>query len=94
MKHIIAPLIVIGIAGFLAVKAVDLGNSVAMDGMSALNAKYQGKCVPVADGTRGTILGIRSKTIRLSVTDAKGVETVLNVKRVPLDNMLVPCKSK
>jgi uncharacterized protein (UPF0179 family) len=94
MKNIIAPLVIFAIAGFLAVKAVDLGNSVAMDGMSALNAKYQGKCVPLADGMRGTILGIRSKTIRLAVTDAKGVETVRTVKRVPLDNMLVPCKVK
>jgi hypothetical protein len=94
MKQIIVPIAVVGIAGFLAVKAVDLGNSVAMDGMSALNAKYQGKCVPLADGTRGTILGIRSKTIRLSVTDAKGVETVVTVKRVPLDTMLVPCQGK
>jgi hypothetical protein len=48
----------------------------------------------LADGTRGTILGIRSKTIRVAVTDAKGVETVINVARVPLDNMLVPCLVK
>ncbi|MCS4090071.1 hypothetical protein [Rhizobium sp. BK176] len=94
MKQIIAPLVIFAVGGFLALKAVDLGNSVATEGMAALNAKYQGKCVPLADGTRGTILGIRSKTIRLAVTDAKGTERVLNVKRVPLDNMIVPCQTK
>ncbi|MBY3432979.1 hypothetical protein HFN89_02145 [Rhizobium laguerreae] len=94
MKNVIAPIVIVAVAGFLAIKAVDLGNSVATDGMSAINARYRGKCVPLADGTRGTILGVRAKTIRLAVTDAEGVETIVNVKRVRLDKMLVDCRGK
>jgi hypothetical protein len=92
MNNVVMVMIVAVLCGVLATGALKYGNSVALDGMASLNAKYRGKCVSLSDGKHGTILGIKAKSIRLSVLDGKGQEQVIDVGRVPLDQYVAPCQ--
>ncbi|MDW9478588.1 hypothetical protein GOB57_07715 [Sinorhizobium meliloti] len=94
MNNLLAIVIVLAVTCILATGALDFGNSAADAAMAALNDKYRDKCVSLGEGKRGTILGIRVQTIRLAVTDAKGDEQVVHVKRLPLDKFVIPCQGR
>lgn len=92
MNQIVSGVIVAVVASLLAVGAMSYGNSAALDGLSALSRKYQGRCIGLADGRLGTIGGISAKSIRVNVRNAAGAEEIVSVKRVPdLDRFLVGC---
>jgi hypothetical protein len=94
MNNLLAIIIIVAATCILTTGALNLGNSTAGAGMVALNEKYRDRCVSLGGGKRGAILGIGAKTIKIAVVDDKGREQIVNIKRLPLDKFIVPCRKK